>query len=262
MTAAAALKAPIPPSNETGIPAELKKSGEAPKRGIYERINAVMRDVRGVGKSKENRQFGYSYAGHEDVTEALRDAYSTHGIVRSATVLSTQIIAPGTVLLNVRVSWVCHDEPSSLHAVEIPALQTSSRKDRDHDPMQIGKALSYAVKNAEFKIFALTGDDTPDVEEDDVDRGREPPRNGASGGPSSDNGAPRDEGEALARGYIDRFGKVQTDKELSDLNAEARANWARFRHVPGVAERMVAAKKRASERLRQKAPQQRQPGED
>jgi hypothetical protein len=242
-TAAKQAEQVIPPKTLGEIPAGLIEP-KAPKRCIYERINAVMRDVRGVGKNSENKHFKYKYAGHESVTDALRDAYAKHGIVRSATVLRYEITSPGTILLTVKVSWICTDEPTSRHEVEIPALQPSDRNDKGHDPMQIGKALSYAVKNAEFKVFALTGDDTPDAEDDD--RGEYDHRSDEPSGARN-----------LAVEYLGRFTEVRSTDELDALKKEIRANWAAVKTVQGIAERMVEAQRKAQQRLRE-----RQSGED
>lgn len=246
MAATAAKQEPtVTPKPIGEIPAGLTVP-TPPKRCIYERINAVMRDVRGVGKHSENKHFKYKYAGHESVTDALRDSYAKHGIVRSATMLRYEIPSPGTILLIVKVSWICTDEPTSRHEVEIPALQPSDRSDKGHDPMQIGKALSYAVKNAEFKVFSLTGDDTPDVEAEDDGREDPEPQRPAN-----------DEAQRIAVEYMGRFTEVRDQKELDALKKEIRANWAAVKTVRGIAERMVEAQRRAAERINA-----RQPGED
>ena len=220
---------------------------KAPKRTIYQRMNAVMKDVRGVGKHSSNPQGGYKYAGHEAVTEALRDAYVKHGIIRAATVVKTEILDRGLLVLTVRVSWICDDEPTSRHEVEIPGLQSSVKKDGGMAPVQVGMALSYAVKNAEFKCFSLTGDDTPDTEAEDDDRG-EPER------PAND------DAQSRAIEYMGRFTEVRDVKELDALKKEIRANWASVKTVRGIAERMVEAQRKAIERIN--SGNSRQPGED
>lgn len=227
------------PIRESSIPSEMR-SPQAPKRTIYQRMNAVMRDVRGVGKNSHNPQGGYKYAGHEAVTEALRDAYVKHGIIRTATVTGTQLLDRGALLLTVKVAWICDDEPHSRHEVEVPGIQSSVKKDGGLSPVQVGMALSYAVKNAEFKCFSLTGDDTPDTEAHDDDRGE--PESYESREPS--------EAEMTANAYLARFPQVRSPTELKVLNDEIRENWDLVKRVGDFSERMVAARKKAAERLR------------
>lgn len=249
--AATAAKQDVQPKpesiRESSIPDGMRAPHSPRPRSIYQRMNAVMKDVRGVGKHSHNQQGNYRYAGHEAVTDALRDAYVKHGIVRTASVVKTEVLDRGTLLLHVRVAWICDDDPHSRHEVDVPGLQSSVKKDGGMAPVQVGMALSYAVKNAEFKCFALTGDDTPDTEAADDDRG-EPVGN--------DSG---DEPNGLVVEYLARFAGVRTAKELESLKQEIRKNWSAVKHVRDIAERMVVAQRRAAERIRQ---QERQPGED
>lgn len=120
-----------------------------------------MADVRGVAKASKNAHGGYLYAGHEAVTDALRDAYVKHGIVRSATVLE-HTRDGGLLRLLVEVSWINVGEPSDRHVVQQLGESPAVTKTGVAAPQQSGIALSYAVKLAEFKTLALTGDDTPD----------------------------------------------------------------------------------------------------
>lgn len=248
MSAAAKKDEPVNQVRPDFIPSELRVP-QAPKRCIYQRMNSVMKDVRGVGKNSHNQQGNYRYAGHEAVTDALRDAYVKHGIVRTANVLKTEVLDRGALMLTVRVSWICDDDPSSRHDVEMPGLQSSVKKDGGLAPVQVGMALSYAVKNAEFKCFALTGDDTPDTEAQDDDRGE--PEGYDSNEPS--------EADTAATMYLARFPKVQTPSELKVLNDEIKENWELVKRVRDFSEKMVAARRKAAERLRGGS---RQPGED
>lgn len=143
---------------------------------IYQRMNAVMKKVTGVGKNQRNEHQRYNYAGHEAVTAALRTAYVECGIVRSAQIVSLIRDSKETVTIHGEVTWVNIDEPSEKHTVSMfgEAPATSSR---DKGPLasatQVGVAFSYMVKMAEFKVFALTGDDTPDAASEETTRGEE-----------------------------------------------------------------------------------------
>jgi hypothetical protein len=56
----------------------------------------------------------------------------------------------------------------------MPAVQPSQTTGKTVTAQQIGQAVSYAVKNIEFKLFALTGDPEPDSDSLPVDA--PPPR--------------------------------------------------------------------------------------
>lgn len=210
---------------------------------IYQRINAVMKDVRGVGKHQRNQHANYNYAGHEAVTDALRDSFVKHGIVRVASVTDCKEES-GVVTVMVEVSYLSTDDPMSRVVVNMPALQPSQTKSGQVTAQQVGQAVSYAVKNVEFKLFALTGDDTPDAEENDPERTYEQPAPRAT----------QDDGSAVAMAYLARFGECQDGAAIKALSAEIKANWPAVRSVEGFADQMVKARKKAIERLTDDAP--------
>jgi hypothetical protein len=246
-------------------PEEIISSAPPTGKTIYQRMAGVMRDVRGVGKDSHNSQGNYRYAGHEAVTDALRNAYVKHGIVRTASVIKTEVLDHGVLLLTVQVSWICDDHPASRLVVEMPGLQSSVKKDGGMAPVQVGMALSYAVKNAEFKCFALTGDDTPDTEQADNDRDddREPQRGGpglasTNRGPSQAPSSGRPDPIHIAVEYLERFSECKTADEVKALNDLIKKNWDAVRTVPEFADQLVAARRKAGERIRAAAAAPRQ----
>ncbi len=137
-------------------------------KNIHQRINAVQREVREVKKTRENKHFNYKFIGHDDVTAALRDAKVSHGIVTEVTVNTAERTGPH-LKLEVLVSFVNMDQPDNRVTVttygESFAEPTRSNPEPRPSDLQMGKALSYAVKLAELKVFQLIGDSTPDSEE-------------------------------------------------------------------------------------------------
>jgi hypothetical protein len=134
---------------------------------IHQRINAVQLEVREVKKVRQNDHFKYKFIGHDDVTTALRDAKAKHGIVTEIT-MNQCLREDSVVRVEVLVSYVNMDEPDNRVTVaawgESFAEPTRSNPTPRPSDLQIGKALSYAVKLAELKNFALIGDSTPDSE--------------------------------------------------------------------------------------------------
>ncbi len=169
---------------------------------IHQRMRAVMQEVRGVAKASTNAHGGYKYAGHEALTDALRDKYVKHGILRTASVVE-HIRQGGLLQLLVKVTWINVDKPEDLYSVQILGESPAVTKSGAASPVQAGIALSYAVKNAEFKAFALTGDDTPNAEE-------------------HDNQTPE-----VVLDLLDRYAEAATQGDIDGIGADIRREWDR-----------------------------------
>jgi hypothetical protein len=125
---------------------------------IYQKIQQVMKAVKGVEKSEQNPHGNYKFAGHEAVTSALRSQFAELGIVRHASALSCDVLETGAVKIMVRVTYVDVEDNSRIE-LDMPAIQPPQGKP---SAQQVGQAISYAVKTTEMKLFALTGDTEPD----------------------------------------------------------------------------------------------------
>lgn len=167
-----------------------------PKPNIYQRLNAVMRDVRGVAKDRENQHQRYKYQGHADVTAAVRESYVKHGVVRSAEILTLTLDTNHTCIVHGRVTWTNIDDRADVHAVTMWAAVPST-SNKGPAATQSGIALSYLVKQAELKTLALTDDDTPDAASEEQTRGQERP-------------AP----EVNIGGLVHAFEKAETEADL------------------------------------------------
>ena len=101
----------------------------------------------------------------------------------------------------------------------MPAIQPPQTTAGKVTAQQVGQAVSYAVKNVEFKLFALTGDDTPDSDGNDPEityREEYQPRE-----TTRVQRAPQNDGaQALAVEYLARFEECRTIDEVNALNKE------------------------------------------
>jgi len=121
-------------------------------KNIYQRILAVMDDVRGV-KKEADKKCPYPLVSHDAVTGLLHMPFVRHGIVMVPTVLSVTQDGNRTVA-NVQVTFVNADNPDDKISVTFAGYGIDSQ---DKGP---GKAISYAVKYAMLKTFCLeSGDD-------------------------------------------------------------------------------------------------------
>jgi hypothetical protein len=134
-------------------------------RNIYQRIQAIKREVHGVDQ-KGKHTHGFRFAKHDDVTHALSGLYVKHGVDREVSIEQVERVGP-VLAMWVTVTWVNVDDPADFKKVKVFAEGVDVGKrgqDINIDGLASGKGLSYAVKIAEMKNFCLVGDTTLDNE--------------------------------------------------------------------------------------------------
>lgn len=215
---------------------------------IYSKINGVMQAVRGVEKTGKNKHGGYKYAGHEAVTDALRDYFQKFGIVREASMTECDVLEGGAIKVKVKVTYTDIEDGSRV-ACDMYAVQHCQTKSGAITAQQVGQALSYAVKNVEFKLFALTGDTERDSDETDPNGpADEQPSESAhdAGGERTSSG-----NKSRANELLKMFELAKTEAEVLDVNKMFKTEWkGSLEHVPNLAEAVVAARNIALERVK------------
>lgn len=134
---------------------------------IYERVNEVQKELKGVEKASRNQHQGYAYAGCDALNEAIRPLFVKYGIVQTITSGPASFHPGGVVSFELAIKWTCHDDPTSFIAGTVPAVQSSTAKSGFVQAQQIGQAISYAVKNFQFKALMLTDSNEPDLDSQD-----------------------------------------------------------------------------------------------
>lgn len=207
---------------------------------IYQKINRIMRQVNGVARERTNKaKGGYAYAGYDDVNEALRPLFAEHGVVRVATALKLEVLDGGTISVMVQVCYVDAEDGSEL-VVPMVALQPSQTTAKTVEAQQVGQAISYAVKNVELKLFALTGN--PDS--DDVDKAeREAIQNETRREPPA--GAQARFSEICAM-----FRSAKTEDEVKTIEAIVKQEWNDLKDLPGGREGIAGARNSALQRVK------------
>ncbi len=123
------------------------------KLNIYQRINAVMKEVSYVQKDPKKSGLQYSFASHDAVTAALRGPMVEHGIVYHPTSMAV-IVNGNRVEMSLIIRFVNVEEPTDF--IDVPTYGFGI----DSQDKGVGKAFSYAVKYGLLKTFGLeTGDD-------------------------------------------------------------------------------------------------------
>lgn len=180
--------------------------------GIYKAIASVMAKVRGVDKDRVNPHHKFKYTGHDDVTFALHDAFVEAGIVQVVSTLSHRRTDAELVQVNVECRWVCTADGTE---VKVESWGEAGMYKGEQQSLQVGKAVSYAVKMAQLKTFMLIGG-APDPESDRVEEHRPEsrPRSEPPPPPVRNGGAVSDEQIRL---FEDEYKKVTTRKELDAI---------------------------------------------
>jgi hypothetical protein len=202
---------------------------------ILKKINDVMKRVRGVEKDSYNQHGKFKYAGHEAVNERLRDHFAELGIVRTAKMLSLQVLDGGTLLAECSVTYTDVEDDSSV-VVPMWAVQPSQTSNKTLTAQQVGQALSYAVKNVEFKLFALTGDGEADSDSSEAYNPNEEPVDDSA----------RKRAKELLKGFAD----AKSTEEVDAVNALFKKEWPQLKGVPNLAEAVVASRTSALKRIK------------
>ena len=120
---------------------------------VYQRIQAVMRDVEYIQKENKKVNNQYTFVSHDAVTAKIRPALIKHGIV--ITTENINRVQNGNrceVVVTYRVVNV--DDPNDF------CITQSCGSGIDNQDKSDGKSLSYSYKYLLLKLFALeTGDD-------------------------------------------------------------------------------------------------------
>ena len=130
-------------------------------KNIYQRLNAVMRDVSFIGKDgKAGGGMNYKFASHDAVTSAVRGPMVEHGVVYHLHFLDVRFEGNRLEARGI-VRFVNIEEPTDY--IDVPTFGLGV----DNSDKHYGKAASYMVKYALLKTLGLeTGDD---VEKDNID---------------------------------------------------------------------------------------------
>ena len=187
--------------------------------GIIRAKLAVMAEVRGVRKDRKNQHQGYLFTDHDDVTEALQEAFVKYGISQRVSVVHHERSMDGQLLtIEVHVSWTSLEDGTT-ESVMTWGESTVKNKNGRPDSVEFGQALSYAVKCAQLKNFMLVGGLENADPEESHGRQEEPARREE---PRSE--PRREEPKKQAKGVDDsevnrwaaQYEKIATRKELDE----------------------------------------------
>jgi hypothetical protein len=141
-----------------------EKKTTTKKPTIYERIHAVMKDLKYIQKGEKKVNGQYSFAGHDKVTSEVRKHLVTHGIVVVPSVTSHSQDGNRTVV-DIETAFINVDNPDDKVVINFFGYGVDNQ---DKGP---GKAFSYAKKYAFLQLFCLETGDDPEKDLIDYDEG-------------------------------------------------------------------------------------------
>lgn len=209
---------------------------------IHQRIIEVEKRLKGVEKTSRNAHQNYAYAGHEALNEAIRPLFVELGITQTIDCLEPSFHPGGVVAFMLRIRWSCSDDPISFIEGCVPAVQSSTAKSGFVQAQQIGQAISYAVKNFQFKCLQLTDSNEPDSDSQDqhLSDKRESEAHQVDPGLKD-----------RAMGVLAKFGACQTIEQLEAHKSHwiKPEQWATIRDYPGIRDQVKAVYIKAKARL-------------
>jgi len=180
---------------------------------IRQRKREVMRASRGVRKDRYQKYDKYHYTGHDDVTDALHDAFVEFGIDQEIILGEHGRREDKSYFVHIQIEWINVDNPEDKIVVKSygEAMATRDRGQKGDD-LQFGKAISYAVKVAQLKNFMLVGGGIADNEAE-----QPAPRNG--GGDEREPQSPAVEAVAddQVSVLVQQYKACKTRKDLDEV---------------------------------------------
>lgn len=145
-------------SSEGGVPGVADVVVPDVTLNLYQRIRGVMSELDYIQKGEKRVNNQYRFVSHDQVVEAIHPLLVKWGIVMVPKVVQYKQDGQRTEVM-VEVDFVNCDEPQERE--NVPALGFGVDP-QDKGP---GKAVSYAVKYAVLKLFALETGEDPDYDQ-------------------------------------------------------------------------------------------------
>ena len=210
-------------------PVEADESATTNTKNLYQRMSAVMEDVKRLQKDKQVGSGNYSYRAmsEEKVATTLRTAMIKHGLVlfpvnQVHTLVDHVRADRNGVATTVSLSTV--DVQYKLVNIDCPSefeIIASSGTGVDPQDKGVGKAMTYSMKYALMRAFLIpTGEDPDDIHNEDLARQQHAHQPAAQpvqqpvGRAQVEQGQPND-GELKA--YTDMLRRANSTVELREL---------------------------------------------
>lgn len=136
------------------------------KLNLWQKINAVMKDVQYLAKDDAIKFLNTSYKAisEEKVTQAVRESLTKHGVAIFP-IEQEHIKVDNLTTVNVKYKIINIDNPTESEVV------VSSGTGVDTQDKGVGKAMTYAYKYMLLRTFAIpTGEDPDKISSEELDK--------------------------------------------------------------------------------------------
>lgn len=133
---------------------------------IHKAAIAVMREIRAIAKTKQNKDQGYVFRGIDDMYNAIHPLFQKHGIFITAKILNTQREDRKTARGNQMIYSII-DFEFSFCAEDGSCMTTQARGEgADTSDKSSNKAASMALKYALMQMFLIPTAETSKLDTD------------------------------------------------------------------------------------------------
>lgn len=131
---------------------------------IFKTINAVMLDIKAIGKDKKNTQQGYSFRGIDDMYNELHGLFAKHGLCFSSKIVNSiredRVAKSGIALI-----YTMLDFEFTFYALDGSSMSSTLRGEAmDSGDKASNKATSSALKYALLQLFMIPTEEEKDTE--------------------------------------------------------------------------------------------------
>ena len=174
------------------------------EKNIYQKLNAIMRDVSYIQKESKKVNNQYTFVSHDAVTAKIRPALLEHGVIAIPDFFDISQDGNKTYC-KMKMTFVNMDKPDDRLVIDCAGFGQGI----DPQDKGAGKAMSYAYKYALLKVFALeTGDDPEQDSIDHVSKAEEKQK----------------KAQAWVNEYLVKLEAIEdSDRELMPLQTENQA---------------------------------------
>jgi hypothetical protein len=133
---------------------------------IYERMSAIMAEIKSIGKGRQNKAQGYSFRGIDDVYNAVNGALVKHKVFCAPQVINVERSERTSKQGNVLFSSIVTMQYTFFTTDGSSVVMTTVGEGMDSGDKATNKAMSGAQKYAFFQAFCIPTDEIKDSEYD------------------------------------------------------------------------------------------------
>jgi hypothetical protein len=137
---------------------------EHPEGLIYERISAVMAEMKAIGKDQKNQVQNYKFRGIDDIYNELHDVMAKHQVFSTSEIMKSSVVERTTKAGSLQLHTTLHVK-YKFFTIDGSCIDTETiGESMDTGDKSHNKAMSAAHKYALIQLFCIATDDKEDTE--------------------------------------------------------------------------------------------------